>query len=67
MLVLLFKCRPARLANLLSKTEELDLYIDHEQEGTRLNEKHQHKLSTRSTAPYGGRGRPPRPHKALFG
>ncbi|XP_062211081.1 uncharacterized protein LOC133912395 [Phragmites australis] len=56
------KCRPSRLTNLLSKNEVLDLYIDGEQEVARLNEKHKQKLPIRSTAPYLGRGRPPRPH-----
>ncbi|TVU47239.1 hypothetical protein EJB05_06832 [Eragrostis curvula] len=56
------KCRPARLTNLLNKNEVLDVYIDGEQEVTRLNEKHQQKPPIRSTAPYLGRGRPPRPH-----
>ncbi|CAN6312962.1 unnamed protein product [Urochloa humidicola] len=56
------KCRSARLTNLLNKNEVLDLYIDGEQEVTRLNEKHNQKFSIRSTAPYLGQGRPPRPH-----
>ncbi|KAG2541159.1 hypothetical protein PVAP13_9NG607600 [Panicum virgatum] len=56
------KCRPARLTNLLNKNEVLDLYIDGEQEVTRLNERQNQKFPTRSTAPYLGQGRPPRPH-----
>jgi hypothetical protein len=46
----------------LNKNEVLDLYIDGEQEGTGLNEKHQQKLPVRSTAAYVGCERPPRPH-----
>lgn len=56
------KCRPARLINLLNKNEVLDLYIDGEQEVTRINDKHNQKFSIRSTAPYLGQGRPPRPN-----
>ncbi|GJN08015.1 hypothetical protein PR202_ga25899 [Eleusine coracana subsp. coracana] len=56
---------PARLTNLLNKNEELDLYIDGEQEAIRVNEKHQQKLPIRSKATYVGRGRPPRPHYAV--
>ncbi|CAN6306809.1 unnamed protein product [Urochloa humidicola] len=56
------KCRSARLTNLFNKNEVLDLYIDGEHEATRLNEKHNQKFSIRSTAPYLGQGRPPRPH-----
>ncbi|RLN40732.1 myosin-8-like [Panicum miliaceum] len=56
------KCRHARLTNLLNKNEVLDLYIDGEQEVTRLNEKQNQKFPIRSTAPYLGQGRPPRPH-----
>ncbi|KAF8683954.1 hypothetical protein HU200_044903 [Digitaria exilis] len=56
------KCRPARLSNLLNKNEVLDLYIDGEQEVTGLNDKHNQKFSIRSTAPYLGQGRPPRPN-----
>ncbi|GJN31325.1 hypothetical protein PR202_gb19711 [Eleusine coracana subsp. coracana] len=59
------EAEPARLTNLLNKNEELDLYIDGEQEAIRVNEKHQHKLPIRSKATYVGRGRPPRPHYAV--
>ncbi|RCV45041.1 hypothetical protein SETIT_9G421400v2 [Setaria italica] len=55
------KSRSARFTNLLNKNEALDLYIDGEQEVTRLNE-HNQKFPIRSTAPYLGQGRPPRPH-----
>jgi len=50
------------LTNLLNKNEVLDLYIDGEQEVTRLNERQNQKFPTRSTAPYLGQGWPPRPH-----
>ncbi|KAF8731195.1 hypothetical protein HU200_016519 [Digitaria exilis] len=56
------KCRPARLTNLLNKNEVLDLYIDGEQEVTGLSDKQNQKFSIRSTAPYLGQGRPPRPN-----
>ncbi|KAJ1297366.1 hypothetical protein BS78_01G370000 [Paspalum vaginatum] len=57
------KCRPARLT---SKNEVLDLYIDGGQEViNRLNEKQNNKFPIRSTAPYLGRGRPPRPHSTV--
>jgi hypothetical protein len=56
------KSRSARFTDLFSKNEALDLYIDGEQEVTRLNEKHNQKFPIRSTAPYLGQGRPPRPH-----
>ncbi|KAL6902233.1 hypothetical protein ACP4OV_005109 [Aristida adscensionis] len=56
------KCRPARLTKLLNKNEALDLYIDGEQEVTRSHEIQKQNLPIRSTAPYLGRGRPPRPH-----
>ncbi|WVZ56764.1 hypothetical protein U9M48_007250 [Paspalum notatum var. saurae] len=56
------KCRPARLT---SKNEVLDLYIDGGQEViNRLNEKQNKEFPIKS-APYLGRGRPPRPHSTV--
>ena len=49
------------MTNLLNKNEVLDLCIDGEQEVTRF-EKQNQQFPSRSTAPYLGQGRPPRPH-----
>ena len=49
---------------LLNKNEVLDLCIDGEQEVTRF-EKQNQQFPSRSTAPYLGQGRPPRPHSTV--
>ena len=52
------------MTNLLNKNEVLDLCIDGEQEVTRF-EKQNQQFPSRSTAPYLGQGRPPRPHSTV--